>query len=42
MWIVSGPMSSVPVCGDGIEANIGATFCPAASTPAFEASDENV
>src|SRR5215210_8990590 len=43
MWIVSGPMSSVPVCGDGMEAIIGATFCPGRMTPASaEALDQDV
>src|SRR4051812_26207464 len=39
MWIVSGPRSRVPLCGEGIDARVTrATFCPAGRTPAL---DEN-
>src|SRR5436853_6306771 len=39
MWIVSGPRSSVPLCGEGIEARFTrAPFCPGVRTPAL---DEN-
>src|SRR3954466_8755016 len=35
MWIVSGPRSSVPLCGEGMKARLTrATFCPAPWTPA--------
>src|SRR5215831_10434789 len=35
MWIVSGPMSSVPVCGEGMDARLTrATFCPRGPRPA--------
>src|SRR5215208_1318555 len=35
MWIVSGPRSSVPVPGEGMEARLTpATFCPRRATPA--------
>src|SRR3954470_6267482 len=37
MWIVSGPRSIVPLCGDGIEArNTGSTFCPGMAMPALD------
>src|SRR3954464_13480034 len=40
MWIVSGPRSSVPLCGEGMEARLTrATFCPVVETPA---SDQDV
>ena len=43
MWTVSGPRSSVPVCGEGIEARShGATFCPRGATPARWAPDQDV
>src|SRR5689334_13272129 len=45
MWIVSGPRSIVPVCGEGMEARItGATFCPRPGTPACcrEVLDEDL
>src|SRR6266540_5817949 len=35
MWIVSGPMSIVLVCGEGMKARVtGRTFCPPAPRPA--------
>src|ERR671939_693960 len=35
MWIVSGPSSSVPVCGEGMKAWLTwATFCPPVPRPA--------
>jgi hypothetical protein len=37
MWIVSGPRSIVPVCGEGMKAMLTrATFCPGGSTPASD------
>src|SRR3954454_1946616 len=37
MWIVSGPRSRVPLCGEGIDARVTrATFCPEAWTPALD------
>jgi hypothetical protein len=36
MWIVIGPRSIVPLCGDGMEASItGWTFCPRRVRPAL-------
>src|SRR4051794_25457022 len=45
IWIVSGPRSSVPVCGEGMNARLTrATFCPPALTPASATggSDQDV
>src|SRR3954447_9991353 len=42
MWIVSGPRSTAPLLGDGIDAISAVTdraFCPACSSPASSAED---
>src|SRR5919199_5003967 len=41
MWIVTGPRSIVPVCGEGIEARTtGGPFCPRAARPAARSDQD--
>src|SRR5436190_16574926 len=43
MWIVTGPRSIVPLCGDGMYARLtGETFCPPRQTPAATNSDQDL